>query len=111
MKKSSQVTLTLVAALGMAACNRRRLDPCQSATFNQQACQEAVSGGGYHWNGAWVPMTYHYPYPYYYDSYRSYVGRGGQVRAAAPEAYGHSASPAVTRGGFGATGAGEGAGE
>jgi hypothetical protein len=111
MKKSTQVTLTVVAVLGMAACNRRRLDPCQSATFDQQACQEAVNGGGYYWNGSWVPMTYHYPYPYYYDSYRSYVGNGGQVRAAAPGAYGHSASPAVTRGGFGATGAGHGAGE
>ena len=111
MKKSSKVTLTLVAALGVAACNRRRVEPCQPATFNQQACQQAVSAGGYYWNGSWWPMTYHYPYPYYYDSYRSYVGNGGQVSAAPPEAYVHSASPVVTRGGFGTTGAGEGAGE
>jgi len=111
MKKSAQVTLTVVATLGVAACNRRRPDPCQQETFNEQACQEAVNAGGYYWNGAWVPMTYHYPYPYYYDSYRSYAGRGGQVTPAAPGAYGHPGDAGVARGGFGETGAGLGAGE
>ncbi len=111
MKKSSKVTLTLVAALGMAACNRQRQDPCRPATFNQEACQQAVSDGGYYWNGSWQPMLYHYPYPYYYDSYRSYVNSGGQVTAEPGRVYGHPGDPAVTRGGFGETGAGHGAGE
>ena len=87
MKRSAQVTLTVVATLGLAACNRQRQDPCESGTFNEQACQQAVSSGGYYWNGAWFPMRYHYPYPYYYDSYRSYVSRGGAVRAAPAESY------------------------
>ena len=115
MKKSARVTLTVVATVGLAACNRQRQDPCESAAFNEQACQQAVSQGGYYWGGSWVPMIYHYPYPYYYDSYRGYVSRGGAVRAAPPEAYGrtfgHAPAAAVERGGFGATGAGHGAGE
>ncbi len=112
MKKSARVTLTVVAAAGLASCNRPRADPCEAATFNEQACQEAVRDGGYYWRGTWVPMMYHYPFPYYYDSYRGYVARGGPVHAAPAEAYSHSgtASPGVVRGGFGATGAGHGAG-
>jgi hypothetical protein len=111
MKKSAKVTLTVVAAVGMAACNRQRMDPCQQATFSEQACDEAVRSGGYYWNGGWVPMTYHYPYPYYYDSYRSYVSRGGSARPAASGVYAHPSSPSISRGGFGSIGAGHGAGE
>ena len=111
MRKSAQVTLTVVATLGLAACNRRGPDPCQSATFNEQACQDAVNNRGYYWNGAWVPMTYSYPYPYYYDSYRTYVANGGQVVPAAPGVYGRPGDPGVTRGGFGETGAGHAAGD
>jgi hypothetical protein len=109
MKRSAQVTLTLVATLGLAACNRQRKDPCGSATFNEQACQDAVQNRGYYWGGQWVPMSYGYPYPYYYDSYRSYAARGGAVHAAPAGSY--SASPSVTRGGFGSTGAGHSVGE
>jgi hypothetical protein len=107
MKKSSQVTLTLVATLGLAACNRQRQDPCESASFSEQACQEAVRSHGYFWRGTWVPMTYHYPYPYYYDTYRSFAGKGGSVRPAPAGSY--SAAP-VTRGGFGSIGAGHSVG-
>ena len=110
MKRSSKVTLTVVAVMGLASCSRRR-DPCQQSYFNEQACQDAVRSGGYYWNGGWVPMTYSYPYPYYYDSYRSYVSRGGRVYGnggsyARPSA----GSPSAVRGGFGSTGAGHGAG-
>ena len=108
MKKSTQVTLTLVATLGLAACNRRQ-DPCQSASFSEQACQDAVQNRGYYWGGHWVPMTYTYPYPYYYDSYRSFAGRGGAVHAAPAGSY--SATPSVTRGGFGSFGASHSVGE
>ena len=119
MKKSAQVTLTVVAAVGLASCGRKRIDPCEAATFNEQACQTAVQNGGYYYRGSWFPMMYHYPYPYYYDSYRGYVGRGGVVRAAPAEAYGRgvgagkSATPGAAgaeHGGFGATGAGHAAG-
>jgi hypothetical protein len=121
MKKSARVTLTVVAAVGLASCGRRHPDPCDTATFNQQACEDAVRSGGYYHHGTWFPMMYHYPYPYYYDSYRSYVSRGGVVRPEPSDAYvrsggarpGTTSSPGVERGGFGATGAGHavGAGE
>lgn len=118
MRKSAKVTLTIVAAMGLAACNRRQ-DPCNQATFNEQACQDAVRSGGYYWRGSWVPMMYHNPYPYYYDSYRGYVSRGGTVHAAPGVTYGrpsdtsgagHTSSPGVSRGGFGSIGSGHGIG-
>jgi hypothetical protein len=114
MKKSSAVTLTVVAGMGLAACNRQRQDPCEAATFNEQACQEAVSSGGYFWHGTWVPMRYNYPYPHYYDTYRGYVSRGGVVKAEPGKTYGRvTGAPAghgVVRGGFGSIGAGHAVG-
>ena len=62
MKRSSQVTLTVVAAMGLVACSRR-YDPCEARYFDATACADAVRGGGYYWRGSWYPMTYHYPYP------------------------------------------------
>jgi len=106
MKKSAQVTLTVVAAMGLAACHRR-MDPCEPTYFDAQACENAVQSGGYYWGGSWYPMRYHYPYPYYYDSYRTYVQRGGIARPAPSGSYSH---PSVTRGGFGSTGAGHSSG-
>jgi hypothetical protein len=117
MKKSAKVTLTAVAAMGLAACGRQRPDPCEAATFNEQACQEAARSGGYYWRGSWYPMMYHYPYPYYYDLYRRHVSSGGAVAAAPAGAYARpgASAPAtpshgVERGGFGSTGAGHAAG-
>jgi hypothetical protein len=110
MKKSTKVTLTVVAAMGLAAC-RRHADPCESATFDATACSDAIRNGGYYWSGRWYPMSYSYPYPYYFDSYRTYVQRGGPVAAAPVGSYAAPAgAPAsgVTRGGFGSTGAGHG---
>lgn len=122
MKRSSQVTLTVVAALGLAGCSRR-YDPCDDRSFDAVACADAIRGGGYYWNGSWVPMTYSHPYPYYYDTYRSRLSRGGSVVTVPPGSYvrpsgaaasggdaGHS-SGGVVRGGFGSTGAGHGGGE
>jgi hypothetical protein len=107
MRKSAKVTLTIVAALGMAGCNRHRQDPCDAGTFSEESCQEAVRRGGYYWRGAWVPMVYSNPYPYYYDAYRRRVDGGGVVHVAPPGSYAH---PSVTRGGFGSVGAGRGIG-
>ena len=100
MKKSSKITLTLVAAAALAACSRRR-DPCEAGTFNEMACQDAVRSGGYYWGGSWYPMHYSYPYPYYYDSYRTRVRGGGSVVAAPYGSYGRpGAGPAgVSNGG------------
>ena len=52
-------------------------------------------------------MIYHQPYPFYYDSYRSWVSRGGTVHAEPGIHYGHPPG-SVTRGGFGSTGEGHG---
>lgn len=123
MKKSARVTLTVVAAMGLAACNRRR-DPCESQYFDDAACAEAVRSGGYYWGGSWYPMRYSYPYPYYYDQYRTWVSHGGSVHRSPSGSYaapaagkrfgtgggGSSSSSGVTRGGFGSTGASHGAG-
>lgn len=109
MRKSLRVTLTVVAAVGLASCNRRRVDPCDSASFNQQACQDAVASGGYYWHGSWYPMRYSHPYPYYYDQFHSYVSRGGSSVSAPAGAYGRP-SGSVVRGGFGSIGEAHGGG-
>ena len=59
------------------------------------ACQDAVRSGGYYYGGSWYPMMYRYPYPYYYDSYRTYVSNGGRVVAVPAGSY---ARPAGARG-------------
>jgi hypothetical protein len=108
MKKSTKVTLTVVAAVGLASCGRSRRDLCDRESFNEMACQDAVRNGGYDYGGSWYPMAYSYPYPYYYDSYRTHVSNGGRVVAVPAGSY---AAPAgVERGGFGSTGAGHGSG-
>lgn len=110
MRKPVRVTLTVVAAVALAGCARRRVDPCEAATFNEMACQQAVSGGGYYWGGSWYPMRYSHPYPFYYDHYHSFVSRGGTVISAPGVSYARP-SGSVVRGGFGSIGAGHGAGE
>jgi hypothetical protein len=109
MKRSSKVTLTVVAVMGLAACSRRR-DPCEAQYFNELACQDAVRSGGYYWGGSWYPMTYHYPYPYYYDSYRTHVSRGGRVYGSSSGSYAKPAAGGTVRGGFGSTGSGHSVG-
>lgn len=106
MKKSGAIPLSLVTAVAatLTGCYRRPgIDPCAPATFNEFACQEAVSSGGYHYNGTWYPMTYSHPYPYYYESYHTYVGRGGAVRSVPSTSYVRPGGT-VTRGGFGSSG-------
>jgi hypothetical protein len=100
LKKSAKVTLTVVAVVGLASC-RRHPDPCEAATFNDHACQQAVVSGGYYYNGSWFPVQYHNSYPYYYDSYRGYVSSGGVVQSDPTTSY---SSAGVERGGFGTTG-------
>jgi len=102
MKKSASVTLTVVAAVGMSARAQQRPDPCDALTFNEQACQRAVQKRGYCWDGKFVRMTYHNPFPYYYDSYQDYVSQGG-VALASTYADRCGLSLFGTHGGFGAT--------
>jgi hypothetical protein len=110
MKKSGAVRLSIVAAVGIAVHAQGRPNPCSAANFNEAACQMAVQANGYCWNGRWVKLRYHYPYPYYYDVYLDYLGSGGAVdpaigTCAAPHVY-SAASHGFSRAGFGNSGAG-----
>ncbi len=111
MKKSSLIRLTVVAAVGLGAQAADRPEPCASANFDEHACQTAVQQGGYCWNGRWVRMKYHYPYPYYYDSYVDYLATLGPLNqvtfGACTSTAGHSffGAHGGTRAGFGSTGA------
>jgi len=124
MKRSSIAVLGfgLLVATGCSNESARRApDPCDKASFNEQACQEAIHNHGYHSYGSWVPMNYPHPYPYYYNSYGSYITSGGSRYV--PPAGAYSAAPAargggvgapassVSRGGFGGIGSGVGGGE
>ena len=100
MKKSGQVTLTLLAAVALAGC-ARRYDPCRPETFDEIACQQAIRQGGYHHNGAWYPMYYSHPYPYYYDGYHTYISHSGSSHSPG-RSFGRSSG--VSRGGFGSIG-------
>src|SRR4029453_8069984 len=107
MKKSARVTLTVVAAVGLASCGRSRRDPCDQTSFNEMAFQDAVRSGGYYSGGTGFSVMYRYPYPYYYDSYRTHISRGGRVVAAPAGSYARpgGASSGAAHGGFGSTGA------
>jgi hypothetical protein len=116
MKRSASVRLTIVAAVGMAASAQSRLDPCGVASFNDAACHAAIQSGGYCWNGHWVKLNYHYPYPYYYDLNQKFLSSGGTVTPAVVETCGPVANAAqashapVIRAGFGTSGATHSAG-
>src|SRR5713226_4442323 len=106
-KKSANVILTVVAAMGAAARAAPRPDPCAAVNFNEQACQAAIQNQGYCWGGRWVRLRYHYPFSYYYDAYQMYVGRGEIVSPLAMGTctqirtpYAISAGHGVARGGF-----------
>jgi hypothetical protein len=78
MKRSVQVTLTVLAAVGSAA---RAQAP-----------------------NPWVPQLFQ-KYPSYYGLYRAYASAGGIVTAAPMETCRRSSPRTGGRGGFGATGA------
>jgi hypothetical protein len=114
VKKSAAVRLTFVAAVGIAAHAQARPDPCAAASFNEAACRAAVQANGYCWNGRWVKLSYHYPYPYYYDAYLDYMSLGGAVQSASIGSCGvprikTGTAHGFSRAGFGACGAGHSA--
>jgi len=84
MKRSHKVEIALVAGLALSGCGRSVYDPCAPQTFNEFACQEAVSHNGYYYGGHWYPHTYYGGYSSYYSSYHTYVSGGGRVRTVAP---------------------------
>jgi hypothetical protein len=108
MKKSTQVTLTVAAAMGLAARGQQPLNPCNAASFNGGACREAVQHSRLCWQGTWNPISAPEPYPYYYGAYRDYVANGGVVTPVETGNCGHLSAyrGAGVHGGFGGTGAG-----
>src|SRR5579863_10014187 len=85
VKRSARVILTVAAAMSVAARGQQSLGPCETTAFNAKVCKIAIHHKGYCSGGNWVPMTYAQAYPYYYDSYQTYMADGGQVTAAAVE--------------------------
>lgn len=115
-RRSATVPLSLVPALAalvtVAACGSHRgaMDPCEPSSFEHASCDSAVAHHGYYYGGTWYPHVYPYLPLYYFNSYRSYVGSGGQVRSMSPTVYAPPAGTAsranVVRGGFGGIGEG-----
>jgi hypothetical protein len=101
----------VVAAIGIAAHGEPRLDPCAAPSFSQQACEAAIQNRGYCWNGRWVNLKYHYPFPYYYDAYLDYIAAGGVVNPAMVGSCSSRRTAAagshliIARAGFGSAGA------
>ena len=94
----------------MAAGRQQLLDPCEAASFNEQACQAAIPSRGYCWNGRWVRLKTTFPTPIITKPIRSVLANGGVVNAAAvgscvPPSRVVFGSHGAAYGGFGATGA------
>ena len=131
MKRSRKVEIALVAGLAMSGCGRRAYDPCSPQTFNELACQDAVSHNGYYYGGHWYPHTYYGGYSSYYSGYNTYIRGGGRVTNITPSDWGRpgnvggavaadagkssgsssSSSGSVSRGVFGSSSHGSGGGE
>ena len=130
MKRSGQVGLTLMTALGLTSCSHSTpppktivnppsqatmswdntpRDPCSQQYFDEQLCQGAIHNRGYHYGGLWIPMIYSRGYSSYYGDHRSYISSGGSYSATPTEVYHPSfkapAAGTVVRGGFGSTAA------
>jgi hypothetical protein len=119
-KCSSAVPLTLVPALAAAVgCGpstpalQSGVDPCLPASYQQAACQYAVSHQGYYYGGAWYPHAYAASALFYHNGYSRYVASGGRVQMAPASSYAPSVNGArprttVVRGGFGGIGSSRG---
>jgi hypothetical protein len=91
MKKSASIKLVFVntIVLGVSGCDSEPppVDPCNSNTFNQAACEVAVQNRGYHYHGAWIPMVYPSPFLFYYAGYTRQLGAGRPVISAPRSVY------------------------
>ena len=117
MKRSGQVGLVLMSALGLSSCggpgthstpavvppasahggapsqatmtwDGTPRDPCAQQYFDEKLCQTAINNKGYHYGGSWIPMFYTRPYGYYYSSHSSFLSSGGSYSATPTEVYG-----------------------
>ena len=134
MKRSGQVGLVLMTALGLSSCGRstpppqrtvtaepppasqatmtwdnKPRDPCSQQYFDEQLCQNAITNRGYHYGGTWIPMFYTRPYGSYWGDHRTFISSGGSYSPTPVEVYHPSfkapAAGTVVKGGFGTTAA------
>ena len=133
MKRSGQVGLVLLTALGLSSCGRstpspqktvtaeptpaasqatmtwdnKPRDPCAQQYFDEGLCQSAIHNRGFHYGGSWIPMMYGYPYTYYYGTHQTFMSSGGSYTPTPVEVYHPSfkapATGTVVKGGFGTT--------
>jgi hypothetical protein len=86
-------------AVSVAACDpgyqtvgSAPIDPCNTVTYNDLACQQAISANGYYYSGTWFPVVYSHPYGYYHTHYNTFIVRGGRVRSVPSNYYSRSYS-------------------
>jgi hypothetical protein len=89
----------LLSLLFLIACGPVYVtpDPCSPASFNEIYCQQAITAGGYYYQGSWYDMSYSHPYNYYYGDFSSYRSRGGRVQVVTPNYYSGNYSLPRTR--------------
>lgn len=91
MKKSTSIQLLFVntIVLGVSGCDSEPppVDPCNTSTFNGEACEVAVTNRGYHYHGAWIPMVYPSPYLFYYAGYTRALNAGRPIISAPRAVY------------------------
>lgn len=91
MKKSAGIQLFFVNSIvvGLSGCDSEppAVDPCNTTTFNAQACEVAVQNRGYNYHGAWIPMVYPSPFLFYYSGYTRAIARGVPVYSAPASVY------------------------
>jgi uncharacterized protein YgiB involved in biofilm formation len=91
MKKSRAIKFTvlngIICTLGACGPAVIPVDPCNIHTFNPPACEMAISSRGYYYRSTWYPLSYTYPYSFYYEGYNSYIASGGRVYAVPSNYY------------------------
>ena len=134
MKKSAAIQLTFLHSIVLGAAtacqHTTAVDPCIDSRFDASACELAVTRHGYYDGVRFIPMMYSQPFFYYQANADNYLARstgvltgGAAVTSATPRTgsaangqpgtaqsgasiSGERAGAVVSRGGFGATGAG-----
>jgi hypothetical protein len=108
LKRSKNVTLTILTAIALAACDDQDIKHCvdeNGVVQDETTCNPTTDDGG-------VNPTYHPGFRWYYGGTRSTWTPGTRVSGGSytPTPHVDYSPPSIGRGGFGATGEGFGAG-
>ncbi len=108
LKRSRNVTLTILTAIALAACDEQASEIKHCVDENgvvqeESNCNPTAPDGG-------VNSTYHPGFRWYYGGYSSPQSPGTRVGGGSyePAPNVHYSPPSISRGGFGATGEGFG---